>query len=63
MFSSANLKKTRDLALEPVKGEMIGSSQGPEDELCSWREVGLEAIGRSEVGVVLLAGGQGTRLD
>jgi len=62
MFSNANVKKARDLAVEPVKEEMIGSSQGPEDELCSWREVGLEAISRNEVGVVLLAGGQGTRL-
>lgn len=33
-----------------------------EEELASWRQLGLEAIAKGEVAVVLLAGGQGTRL-
>lgn len=31
-------------------------------ELAQWRQVGLNAVARNEVAVVLLAGGQGTRL-
>ena len=41
---------------------MVGRSDSPAEEVDSWREAGLEALGQGEVGVILLAGGQGTRL-
>merc|ERR1719470_148985 len=62
MFSQANLKKNSDCSVEPVGEDMIGRSDSPAEQVASWREAGLEALGRGEVGVVLLAGGQGTRL-
>ena len=62
MFSQANVKKNGDYSVEPIGEEMIGKSDGPKEEVESWRDVGLAALGRSEVGVILLAGGQGTRL-
>jgi UDP-N-acetylglucosamine/UDP-N-acetylgalactosamine diphosphorylase len=54
---------------EPAEGETIeplpkGASESVNtshrDE--EWRRIGLEAIARGEVGVLLMAGGQGTRL-
>ncbi|KAI2614836.1 nucleotide-diphospho-sugar transferase [Hypoxylon sp. NC1633] len=70
----ARVQKLRDLALNPPKEEgqavveplpdsanasIIDSS--PED-IQRWYDLGLELIGKGEVAVVLLAGGQGTRL-
>ncbi|CAA7264789.1 unnamed protein product [Cyclocybe aegerita] len=56
--------------LDPtVQVEMIqplpkGASESVTDKVKAkeWRKIGLEAIGRGEVGVLLMAGGQGTRL-
>eukprot|EP00092_Neocalanus_flemingeri_P032039 GFUD01034821.1.p1 GENE.GFUD01034821.1~~GFUD01034821.1.p1 ORF type:complete len:483 (+),score=128.47 GFUD01034821.1:72-1520(+) len=62
MFSHANVKKNSDSAVEPVRDSMVGTSNCPKEELETWRQVGLETLGRNEVGVILLAGGQGTRL-
>lgn len=70
----ARVQKLRDLALNPPKEEgqavveplpdsatasIIDSK--PED-IQRWYDLGLELIGKGEVAVVLLAGGQGTRL-
>ncbi|XXH05659.1 hypothetical protein Hte_012094 [Hypoxylon texense] len=70
----ARVHKLRDLALNPPKEEgqavveplpdsatasIIDSK--PED-IQRWYDLGLELIGKGEVAVVLLAGGQGTRL-
>ena len=62
MFSQANVKKNSDCSVEPVGEDMIGRSDSPVEQVDSWREAGLEALGQGEVGVILLAGGQGTRL-
>merc|ERR1719500_1762184 len=62
MFSQANMKKNSDCSVEPVGENMIGRSDCSAEEVDGWREAGLEALGQGEVGVVLLAGGQGTRL-
>ena len=52
MFSQANVKKNSDCSVEPVGEDMIGRSDSPAEEVASWREAGLEALGQGEVGVV-----------
>jgi len=54
---------------EPTQADTIeplpkGASEsvGTSDRVDEWRRTGLEAIARGEVGVLLMAGGQGTRL-
>jgi len=41
---------------------MIGKSDSPIEVIESWRQTGMDALTKNEVGVILLAGGQGTRL-
>jgi len=59
-FSNANLSKNCDFSVEPLEERMMGSSSDP--EVRDWEETGMEAIRNNLVGVILLAGGQGTRL-
>lgn len=52
-----------DSFMKPVPAEMKGSYQSSTPEqLAAYESRGLEAISKGEVAVVLLAGGQGTRL-
>ncbi len=52
-----------DLFMKPVPAELKGSYQtSSKDQLTSYELKGLKAIADNEVAVVLLAGGQGTRL-
>jgi len=52
-----------DEQLEPLEKEVCGSvARSSNEELEDYRIKGLTAIGNSEVAVLLLAGGQGTRL-
>lgn len=63
--SELNGKITKvDSRLEPLPASACGSflSSVP-DTLAHYETLGLEAIGRGEVAMLLLAGGQGTRLN
>ncbi|XP_076019944.1 UDP-N-acetylhexosamine pyrophosphorylase-like protein 1 isoform X2 [Genypterus blacodes] len=52
-----------DQHIEPIPAEAIGSVQtSDETSLEHWRNEGLLQISKNHVGVLLLAGGQGTRL-
>jgi UDP-N-acetylglucosamine/UDP-N-acetylgalactosamine diphosphorylase len=46
--------------IEPVPGDLMGSSTS--GDVNEYERLGLEAIARGQVAVLLLAGGQGTRL-
>ncbi|XP_071955450.1 UDP-N-acetylhexosamine pyrophosphorylase-like isoform X2 [Antedon mediterranea] len=51
-----------DDKMEPIPTEMFGSVTRSGKILKQWEKTGLEAVGKSKVCVLLLAGGQGTRL-
>ncbi|KAH9897757.1 nucleotide-diphospho-sugar transferase [Cubamyces lactineus] len=48
--------------IEPLPEDAADSVIGVPEKTREWRETGLQAIARGEVGVLLMAGGQGTRL-
>ena len=56
--------RKKDEKLEPVPREYVGSVIGKanSNKVKSWRKKGLTAISEGKVAVLLLAGGQGTRL-
>jgi UDP-N-acetylglucosamine/UDP-N-acetylgalactosamine diphosphorylase len=55
--------KEIDSAIQPVPVELKGSiSKSSQEQLTSYEMDGLKAIANNQVGVLLLAGGQGTRL-
>ncbi|XP_068190503.1 UDP-N-acetylhexosamine pyrophosphorylase-like protein 1 [Antennarius striatus] len=55
--------RSLDRRLEPVPPDSIGSTKtGDGRTLAGWREEGQLQISKNRVGVLLLAGGQGTRL-
>merc|ERR1719470_146729 len=62
MFSRASLNSNSDSNAEPIAEEMVGKADSPQEIVDNWREVGMDALAKGEVGVILLAGGQGTRL-
>jgi len=62
IFKEAQISKHFEGNLERLSSDMISSSYSSEGDLDNWKKIGMEAIARNEVCVVLLSGGQGTRL-
>merc|ERR1719470_13152 len=62
MFSRASLNSNSDCNAEPIAEEMVGKANSPQELVDKWRQAGMDALSKGEVGVILLAGGQGTRL-
>ncbi|GAA6003160.1 UDP-N-acetylglucosamine diphosphorylase [Rhodotorula paludigena] len=64
----AALKAEKDAAnstsddITPPPADESGSVIGHDDQAAEWNRVGLDAIRAGKVGVLLMAGGQGTRL-
>lgn len=48
--------------IEPLPEDAAGSAIGGTENEKKWRSIGLRAVAKGEVGVLLMAGGQGTRL-
>lgn len=59
---SANHQKLDD-RMNPISAELYGAvSRSPKELLVKYESIGLEQISLGKVGVLLMAGGQGTRL-
>jgi UDP-N-acetylglucosamine/UDP-N-acetylgalactosamine diphosphorylase len=59
--AAANDPTAEAESIDPLPKDASESISNAE-KVKEWRQIGLEAIARNEVGVLLMAGGQGTRL-
>lgn len=63
MFKDSQMRRQFEGEITPIdSSNMVSTMTNSQEERYEWRRIGMEAISKSEVGVILLSGGQGTRL-